>query len=125
MRHCGSCYSFLLAYLKVPVDDGEGVEVLEGGDDLDGVEVRRVDAEPAGRPEVAEELAPGHEGKHHVEEVLVLVKPLQLDEEGMLQREIVISSLIPNHGHSYLWGIRHYGQEHLRQNMGTWAQSLS
>ena len=94
MRHCGSCYSLLLAHLKVPVDDGEGVEVLEGGDDLDGVEVRRVDAEPAGRPEVAEELAPGHEGKHQVEEVLVLVEPLQLDEKGVLQREIVISRLI-------------------------------
>ena len=70
------------------------MEVLEGGDDLDGVEVRRVDAEPAGRPEVAEELAPGHEGEHHVEEVLVLVEPLQLDEEGVLQREIVISRLM-------------------------------
>ena len=112
MRHRGSCYrAFLLAYLKVPVDDGEGVEVLEGGDDLDGVEVRRVDAEPAGRPEVAEELAPGHEGEHHVEEVLVLVEPLQLDEEGVLQREIVRSRLIINYsslqGHSYLLDVRH------------------
>ena len=100
-----------LLYLKVPVDDGEGVEVLEGGDDLDGVEVRRVDAEPAGRPEVAEELAPGHEGKHHVEEVLVLVEPLQLDEEGVLQREIVRSRLMINYsslyGHSYLLDVRH------------------
>ena len=103
--------SCLLAHLKVPVDDGEGVEVLEGGDDLDGVEVRRVESEPAGRPEVAEELAPGHEGEHHVEEVLVLVEPLQLDEEGVLQREIVISRLIINYsslyGHSYLLDVRH------------------
>ena len=34
-------------YLEVAVDYGEGVEVLKCGDDLDGVEVRRVDAEPA------------------------------------------------------------------------------
>ena len=63
------------------------MEVLEGGDDLDGVEVRGVDAEPPRRAEVAEELSPGLIGKHHVEEVLVLVKPLQLDEEWMLQME--------------------------------------
>ena len=63
------------------------MKVLEGGDDFDGVKVRRVDAEPPRRPEVAEELSPGLVGKHHVQEVLVLVRPQQLDEERMLQVE--------------------------------------
>ena len=76
-----------VTYLEVPVDYGEGVKVLEGGDDFDGVKVRRVDAEPPRRPEVAEELSPGLVGKHHVQEVLVLVRPQQLDEERMLQME--------------------------------------
>ena len=67
------------------------MEVLEGGDDLDGVKVRRVDAEPARGAEVAEELSPRLVREHHVEEVLVLVEPQQLDEERVLRIEMASS----------------------------------
>ena len=46
---------------------------------------------PARRPEVAEELSAGLVREHHVEEVLVLVEPQQLDEERVLQIKIALS----------------------------------
>ena len=59
------------------------MKVLQGRDDLGGVELRRAGAELAGLSEVAEELPATDVGEQHVETVGVLVAPHQGDYEGV------------------------------------------
>ena len=59
------------------------MEVLQGGDDLGCVELRRAGGELAGLSEVTEELPPTDVGEQHVETVRVLVAPHQRHNEGM------------------------------------------
>ena len=59
------------------------MKVLQGRDDLGGVELRRAGAELAGLSEVAEELPATDVGEQHVETVGVLVAPQQGHNEGM------------------------------------------
>ena len=59
------------------------MEVLQGGDDLGGVELGRAGDELAGLSEVTEELPATDVGEQHVETVGVLVAPHQGDYEGV------------------------------------------
>ena len=59
------------------------MKVLQGGDDLRGVELCRAGYELAGLSEVTEELPATDVGEQHVETVRVLVAPHQRDNEGM------------------------------------------
>lgn len=61
--------------LEVAVDDFFGVQVLDGADDLGGVEEARAVAEAPPAAQVAEELAARHVVHQHVEEALVMVRP--------------------------------------------------
>lgn len=70
--------------LEVSVDDGEGVEVVQRGDDLGRVEERGVGVEATGGAEVREELAAAHVGEQHVKEVRVFVVPNEVDEERVV-----------------------------------------
>ena len=69
--------------LHVPVDDGEGVEVVQGGHNLCRVEEGGGVAELAGAPQVGEELPATDVGEEHVEQRLVLVHPAQAHDEGV------------------------------------------
>ena len=60
------------------------MEILQGGDNLRGVEEGGGVAELAGAPQVGEELAPADVGEQHVQAALVLVHPAQAHDEGML-----------------------------------------
>lgn len=68
--------------LQVAVHDFFGVEVLDGTDDLRGVEEACAIAEASPAAQVAKELASRHIVHQHVEEALVVVCP----ESG--QREV-------------------------------------
>ena len=60
------------------------MKVVEGADDLRGVEEGGGVVEPAGAPEVAEELPAADVGEQHVEEALVLGAPAQVHQEGVV-----------------------------------------
>ena len=60
------------------------MKVVEGADDLRGVEEGGGVVEPAGAPEVAEELPAADVGEQHVEEALVLGAPAQVNEERVI-----------------------------------------
>ena len=68
----------------LPVDNVSRVEVGESRYDLCRVEPDVVERKPAGRPEVVEELPPGHVGEEEVEVTPVHAGPQQGDQEGML-----------------------------------------
>lgn len=77
--------------LEVAVDDFFGVEVLDGADDLGGVEEARAVAEASPAAQVAEELATRHVVHQHVEEALVVVRP----ESG--RREVKVREQLFRH----------------------------
>ena len=62
-------------WFEISVDDGERVEVLQGGDNLCCIELSRAHRELAGVSEVAEQLTATDEGEEHVETMGVLVAP--------------------------------------------------
>ena len=65
----------------LPVDNVSRVEVGESRYDLCRVEPDVVERKPAGRPEVVEELSPGHVGEEEVEVTSVYTGPQQRDQE--------------------------------------------
>ena len=60
------------------------MEIVQGTDDLRRVEEGGGVVEPAGTPQVGEELAPGHVREQHVEEALVFRAPCEVDQEWMV-----------------------------------------
>mmetsp|Transcript_30376 Transcript_30376/g.97927 ORF Transcript_30376/g.97927 Transcript_30376/m.97927 type:complete len:250 (+) Transcript_30376:554-1303(+) len=70
--------------LEVPVDDAEGVDVLEGEGELRGVEPRASFAELADLLEMAEEFAPGAVVEDEVELLPRLEGRVEADDEGVL-----------------------------------------
>ena len=60
------------------------MKVVEGADDLRGVEEGGGVVEPAGAPEVAEELPAADVGEQHVEEALVLGAPAEIHQERVV-----------------------------------------
>lgn len=78
--------------LEVPVDNLLGVQVLNGADDLRGVEEPRAAGEAAPVAQVAEELAAWHELHQHVEEALVVARP----EPAGQQRGSESGSAVPH-----------------------------
>ena len=82
----------------LPVDNVSRVEVGESRYDLCRVEPDVVERKPAGRPEVVEELPPGHVGEEEVEVAPVHARPQQGDQEGMLdllERLLEFQKIIP------------------------------
>ena len=60
------------------------MKVVQRADDLRRVEEGRGVVEPAGAPQVAEQLAAADVGEQHVEEALVLGAPAQVNEERVI-----------------------------------------
>ena len=60
------------------------MKVVQGADDLRGVEEGGGVVEPAGAPEVAEELPAANVGEQHVEEALVLGAPAEIHQERVV-----------------------------------------
>mmetsp|Transcript_70 Transcript_70/g.283 ORF Transcript_70/g.283 Transcript_70/m.283 type:complete len:342 (+) Transcript_70:594-1619(+) len=70
--------------LEVPVDDGLSVQVLEGKDDLRGIEARCFVGEAPRLAQVGEELATDDVLHHQVEVHGVLEGSKQVDDEGVI-----------------------------------------
>ena len=60
------------------------MKVVQRADDLRRVEEGGGVVEPAGAPQVAEQLAAADVGEQHVEEALVLGAPAQVNEERVV-----------------------------------------
>ena len=60
------------------------MKVVESADNLRRVEEGGGVVEPAGAPQVAEQLTAADVGEQHVEEALVLGAPAQVNEERMI-----------------------------------------
>lgn len=76
--------------LQVAVHDFFGVQVLDGADDLWGVEEAGGVAEAPSAAQVAEELAAWHVVHEHVEEALVMVRPKPGKENLVVYHSLVI-----------------------------------
>jgi hypothetical protein len=84
---CAACCPCLVQEqilgLHIPVDDGEGVEVVQRRHNLSRVEEGGGVAELARPPQVREELTAADVGEQHVEAALVLVCPAKAHDKGM------------------------------------------